>query len=83
MKKENDTSWSFPWGWLSVISFISALFFSYTIFNSHHTPAWLYDGFVYSVVALVVFLLGWWATSGIDKMDDEILNSDHSMRKYY
>ncbi len=66
-----------------MISFIVALAFSYTIFSFRYAPVWLYDGFTYSVVANVVFLIGWWIASGIDKMDNAVLNSHHSMRKYY
>lgn len=83
MKNKSKASWHFPWGWLSVISFIVGLAFSYAIFSFPHVPAWLYDGFACSVVAHVVFQLGWWIASGVDKMDNAILNSHHSMRKYY
>ncbi len=83
MKKKCNASWHFPWGWLFVICFIIDLALSYVIFHLHHVPALIYDVFVCSTVALVIFLLGWWITSGIDKMDNAILRSHHSMRKYY
>lgn len=83
MKRKNKTSWSFPWGWLAVISIVIALAFSYGIFGSQHTPSWFYDGFTYSIVAFVIFFLGWWAASGSDRYDDAIKNSRHSMQKYY
>ena len=83
MKKENNTSWSFPWGWLTVASSVITLVFLYEMFNVPAAPSWVTAGAAYSLVAFTVFLVGWCVTTGWDKVDEMIENDHHSMQKYY